>query len=130
MSFRTALLLCAAVFTTMTTVTRAQQNTAANPGRFHIVVIEGENAVNIVQQGTAVAPVVEVRDRNNQPVAGATVTFAFRGGRATFNGARTLTVSTNAAGRAAGTGLMPTSAGSLQMTASASYAGQTASVTI
>src|SRR5690348_14430695 len=66
-----------------------------------IVVIEGEGAVNIVQQKTAVAPVIEVRDRNDQPVAGATVNFVVRAGRATFSGARTLSVTTNAAGRAA-----------------------------
>ena len=38
-----------------------------------IVVIAGEGSVNIVQQKTAVAPIVEVRDRNDLPVAGATV---------------------------------------------------------
>lgn len=62
------------------------------------MVLEGEDAVNVIQQRTAVAPVVEVRDRNDQPVAGAVVSFAIRGGRATFNGARTLSVATNAAG--------------------------------
>jgi hypothetical protein len=36
-----------------------------------IVVIAGEHAVNIVQQKSAVAPIVEVGDRNDQPVAGA-----------------------------------------------------------
>ena len=51
-----------------------------------IVVIDGEDAVNVVQQKTAVAPVVEVRDRNNQPVSGAVVKFAIRSGRATFSG--------------------------------------------
>ncbi len=64
-----------------------------------IVVIEGEDAVNIIQQKTAVAPIVEVRDRNDQPVAGAIVRFAIHGGRATFGGAQTLTVTTNAVGR-------------------------------
>jgi hypothetical protein len=76
-----------------------------------IVVVEGEDAVNIVQQKTAVAPVIEVRDRNDQPVAGAVVRFAITKGRATFNGARTITITTNAAGRAAVTGLTPTGSG-------------------
>ena len=67
--------------------------------RLRILVIEGEGAVNIIQQKTAVAPVVEVRDRNDQPVAGATVNFVVRSGRAAFDGARTLSVTTNAAGR-------------------------------
>jgi hypothetical protein len=43
-----------------------------------IVVLEGEGAVNIIQQKTAVAPVVEVRDRNRQPVSGAIVRFALK----------------------------------------------------
>ncbi len=64
-----------------------------------IVVIAGEGAVNIIQQKTAVAPVVEVRDRNSQPVAGALVRFAIQGGRASFDGARAVSLVTNAAGR-------------------------------
>lgn len=95
-----------------------------------IVVIEGEDAVNIVQQKSAVAPIVEVRDRNDQPVAGAVVRFAIQGGRATFSGSRTLTVTTNLAGRAAVTGVTPTGSGALQISASAAFQGQTAAVTI
>ena len=95
-----------------------------------IIVIEGEDAVNIVQQRTAVAPVVEVRDHNDLSVAGAVVKFAIRNGRATFGGARTVTVTTNAVGRAAATGLTPTGSGALQISASASFQGQTAAVTI
>jgi hypothetical protein len=96
----------------------------------HIVVIEGEDAVNIVQQKTAVAPVVEVRDRNDQPIAGVVVRFAIRSGHATFSGARNLTVVTNATGRAAAAGLMPTGNGALQIGASAAFQGQTAAITI
>src|SRR5262249_15726020 len=99
-------------------------------GRLRIVVIEGENAVNIVQQKTAVAPVVEVRDRNDQPVAGAVVRFAIRSGRATFGGPRTLMVTTNAAGRAAMTTLTPTGTGAIQISATAPFKGQTAAVTV
>ncbi len=102
------------------------ESARAQPGRLSIVVIEGEDAVNVIQQRTAVAAVVEVRDSNGQPVAGATVTFTIRSGSATLNGARTLTVTTNAAGRAAASGLMPTSPGTVQMSASASFQGQTA----
>ncbi len=91
-----------------------------------IVVIEGEDAVNIIQQKTAVAPVVEVRDRNDQPVAGAIVNFAIRSGRATFGGARTLSVTTNAAGRAIAAGFAPTGSGALQISATAAFQGQTA----
>jgi hypothetical protein len=91
-----------------------------------IVVVEGEDAVNVVQQRTAVAPVIEVRDRNDQPVAGAVVRFAIRNGRATFGGARTLTVTTNAAGRAVATGLAPTGSGAVQISATAAFQGQAA----
>ena len=77
---------------------RAAQNGSAPASGLKIVVVEGEDAVNIIQQRTAVAPVIEVRDRNNQPVAGAVVRFAIQGGRASFNGARTLSVTTNLAG--------------------------------
>jgi len=103
---------------------------AGQPGALRIVVIEGEDAINIVQQKTAVAPVVEVRDRNDQPVAGAVVRFAINQGRGTFAGARTLSVTTNAAGRAVATGLTPTGGGALQIGAAATFQGQTAIATI
>ena len=109
----------------LVTPTAAQQANA-----LRIVVIEGEDAVNIVQQKTAVAPVIEVRDRNDQPVAGAIVRFAISQGRGTFAGARTLSVTTNAAGRAVATGLTPTGSGALQIGASATFQGQTAVATI
>lgn len=95
-----------------------------------IIVIEGEGAVNIIQQKTAVAPIVEVRDHNDLPVAGALVRFTIPGGRATFFGARTLTVTTNAAGRATVTGLTPTGSGAFQISASATFQGQAAATTI
>jgi hypothetical protein len=95
-----------------------------------IVVIEGEDAVNVIQQKTAVAPVVEVRDRNGQPVPGATVSFAVRAGRASFSGARAMSVTTNAAGRAVAAGFTPTGTGALQITATTAYQGQTAAVAI
>ena len=97
-----------------------------------IVVIAGEDAVNIIQQKTAVAPIVEVRDRNNLPVAGASVTFTIGGGNnATFaGGLRTLTVTTNAAGRAAAGTLNPLASGSFQINVQAVSQGQTATATI
>ena len=109
---------------------RVPPTVAAQANTLRIVVIEGEDAVNIVQQKTAVAPVVEVRDRNNQPVAGAIVRFAIQQGRGTFAGARTLSVTTNAAGRAVAAGLTPTGSGALQIGASATFQGQTAVATI
>jgi hypothetical protein len=95
-----------------------------------IVVVQGEDAVNIIQQKTAVAPIVEIRDRNNLPVAGATVTFSITGQGASFGGLSTLTVTTNAAGQAAAVGFTPTAAGAIQINASALVQGQTLAATI
>lgn len=96
-----------------------------------IVVISGEDAVNIIQQKTAVTPIVEVRDRNNLPVAGAVVTFTIEGGKgAAFGGASTLTVTTNAAGQAAAAGFSPAAAGAVQINVQAAFQGQVAAATI
>ena len=100
-------------------------------GGLKIVVIAGEGAVNIIQQKSAVAPIVEVRDRNNLPVAGATVTFSIGGGSgATFGGGSTLTVVTNAAGQATAAGLTPTAAGAIQVNVTAAFQGQLATAAV
>jgi PKD repeat protein len=97
-----------------------------------IVVIEGEDAVNIIQQKTAVAPIVEVRDQNDLPVAGVPVTFAISGGNtaAFAGGAQTLTVATNAAGRAIAAGFNPLASGAVQINVTAAVQGQTLVATI
>src|SRR4051812_38313872 len=112
--------VCAALITTLVSLnapttfaieqTKPSRNTTQNAS-LRIVVIAGEDAVNVIQQKTAVAPLVEVRDRNNQPVAGAVVTFTIQGGKATFAGAHAVTITTNAAGQAAVSGLTPTASG-------------------
>jgi PEGA domain-containing protein len=107
---------------------RTQLTAAAPP--LKIVIVEGEGAVNIIQQKTAVAPVIEVRDRNDQPVSGALVRFAIQKGRASFNGVRTLTTTTDAFGRATATGLTPTGSGALQIGTTAAFQGQTTAITI
>ncbi|HEX6165102.1 MAG TPA: hypothetical protein VFZ31_17170 [Vicinamibacterales bacterium] len=113
------------------TIAIASISVAAQTPALRLVVIEGEDAVNIIQQNTAVRPVVEVRDRNNLPVAGALVTFSIEGGKAaSFGGASTLTVATNAAGQAAVTGLTPSAAGAFQIQVSAAFQGQVATATI
>lgn len=119
--FRLAILLLAGFTASVT----------AQPAGLRIVVIEGEDGVNIIQQKTAVRPIVEVRDRNNLPVAGALVTFSIPGGQAaSFGGASTLTIATNAAGQAAATGLTPTAAGAFQIQVQAAFQGQVATATI
>ena len=62
------------------------QQPVTSASDLRIVVVKGEDAVNIIQQKTAVAPLVEIRDRNNLPVAGATVTFTIGGNSAAFAG--------------------------------------------
>jgi hypothetical protein len=96
-----------------------------------IVVVEGEDAVNVIQQKTAVAPVIEVRDRNNLPIAGVSVTFTISGNTASFaGGAQTLTMVTNTAGRAAVAALNPVASGAVQINVAAAFQGQTAIATI
>jgi hypothetical protein len=106
---------------------------AQQPAALRIVVLEGEGAVNIIQQKTAVRPLVEVRDRNNLPVAGASVTFSIGGGgqsAAFAGGAQTLTVTTNAAGQAGASGLNAISSGAFQIQVQAAYQGQIATAAI
>jgi hypothetical protein len=102
----------------------------AQSTRLKIVVVEGEDAVNIIQQRTAVAPIVEVRDRNNLPVAGVAVAFAIIGTTASFPGGQALVVTTDVAGRATAGGLTPTANGAFQIDVTATYQGQTATTTI
>ena len=113
---------------------RAEAQTQVSKG-LRIVVIEGEDAVNIVQQKTAVRPLVEVRDSNNLPVAGATVLFTlFRTGgnaAASFaNGQSAVTVTTDAVGRAASSPLQAIGTGAVRIDVQATYQGQVATTTI
>ena len=108
---------------------RAQQPAPA----LRIVVLEGEGGVNIIQQKTAVRPLIEVRDRNNLPVSGASVTFTIGGSgqsAAFAGGAQTLTVTTNAAGQAAASGLNAIRSGPFQIQVQAAYQGQRATAAI
>ena len=101
-----------------------------DPG-LRIVVLEGEDGVNIIGQGTAVPTVVEVRDRNDLPVSGASVLFLLgEGGRATLNaGLSQVSLTTNALGQAAVT-VNPLASGAVQLQVSAAFQGQTATAAI
>ena len=125
-------MLIGAVRVALILVVSALVLAAQGRGGLKIVVVDGEDAVNIIQQKTAVAPVVEVRDRNDQPVAGALVTFSVRGGKlASFaGGSPTVTVTTNAAGRAAAAAINPLSSGGFQIQVQAAFQGQTAAAAI
>jgi hypothetical protein len=118
------------LFASLAVVTLALLTQSPAAQGLRIVVVQGEDAVNIIQQKTAVAPIVEIRDRNNLPVAGATVTFSIGGQGASFGGLSTLTVTTNAAGQAAAVGFTPTAAGAIQINASALVQGQALTATI
>lgn len=108
------------------------QAPATRENGLRIRVIAGEDAVNIIQQKTAVAPIVEVRDRNNLPVPGVVVTFAVEGGKAASfaGGASTLTVTTNAAGQAAAAGFSPLASGAVHINVQAAFQGQMVAATI
>lgn len=78
------------------------QDPAAGP-QFKLVVLRGENAQNNIKKGRATRPVVEVRDRNNKPVAGALVVFTLpsSGPSGSFlGGGQVASVTTNAQGQA------------------------------
>lgn len=93
------------------------------PSDLKIVVLEGEDGVNILKKKTAVMPVVEVRDKNNLPVSGATVIFAAprSGASAVFsNGSRTISVVTDSSGRATVTSMKPVDTGAFKIDVTAS----------
>jgi hypothetical protein len=104
---------------------------AAQGSGLRIVVLSGEDGVNIIGKGTAVAPVVEVRDRNDQPVAGASVLFLLGGNNARFAGnAARLAVTTDQSGRATAAGLQAVGKGAVRIQVQASFQGETATATV
>ena len=112
----------------------AQESPTAAPGKIHIVIVEGEGAINNVRQRVAREPIVQVEDENRKPVAGAAVTFLLpnQGAGASFaNGARSLTITTDSQGRAVARGLKPNSVnGKYDIRVNASHQGQTDSTVI
>ena len=109
----------------------AGESAAAQDADLRIVVIEGEDSVNIIAQGTAVPALVEVRDRNDLPVSGASVLFLLgEGGTATLNaGLQQVALTTNALGQAAVT-VNPLASGAVQLTVNATFQGQTATAAL
>lgn len=102
--------------------------------KLQILIIEGEGAINNIKQRTAREPIVEVRDENDKPIAGAAVVFTLpsTGASGSFaNGSQILMVTTNEQGRAVATGLRPNNfQGRFQVRVTASHQGQTASANI
>jgi hypothetical protein len=104
-----------------------------------IVVLQGEDGVNIIKNKTAVKPVVEVRHKNYLPgvgvvggVAGAVVYFSLEGGNSAkfANGQKTMSVVTDANGQAVAGDLRPLRPGPVNIKINASYQGQTVTRTI
>ena len=104
--------------------------TAQDAG-LRIIVLEGEDSVNIIERGTAVPTLVEVRDRNDLPVSGAAVLFLLGDGdTATLNaGLRQVELTTDALGRAA-VEVNPVASGPVELSVSATFEGETATATI
>ena len=100
----------------------------------NLIVVEGEGAINKIPQGTARDTIVQVEDENRKPVAGAVVVFTLPSqgaGGTLVNGAQTLTVTTDAQGRALAQGLQVNRVGGQwQMRVNASLGNRTGSVTV
>jgi len=106
---------------------------AVDLSELSIVVVAGENGVNIVTKKTAVQPIIEVRDKNNLPVTGAVVNFISpdQAPSVVFsNGERTFTVVTNDTGRAAVSGMRPVGTGAFRIQVTASVTSTTQGHTI
>jgi len=100
----------------------------------NLVIIEGDGAINNVRQRTAREPIVQVEDENHKPVAGAAVLFLLpeHGAGGTFaDGSHSLSVVTNAQGRATAHGIhLNNVQGQFQIQVTASLNGVTATTVI
>ncbi len=104
-----------------------------NLSELKITVLSGEDGVNIIKKKTAVKPVVEVRDKNNLPVAGAYVAFASpdSGAHVIFeHGSSTYSTVTDSSGRATVHMMKPVGAGHFKINVNASFQGQTVTTSI
>jgi PKD repeat protein len=104
--------------------------------RLKVIVIDGDEAANIVAERIAAEPVIEVQDRQNRRVAGAVVRFVIRKTirnrliSVFQNGQGEIRTLTDAAGRASAGALQPVEAGSFEIEVDVSYQGQTAKAVI
>lgn len=102
--------------------------------KLNLVIVEGDGAINNIRQRTAREPIVQVEDENHKPVAGAAVVFLLpeHGTGGTFStGGHSLSVTTDAQGRAAARGIrLNNIQGQFQIQVTATYNGVTATATI
>ncbi|MFN7921490.1 MAG: hypothetical protein U0Q16_15415 [Bryobacteraceae bacterium] len=103
-------------------------------GTLKINVLEGEGGKNTIATRTAVAPVVEVKDASDKPVAGAEVVFQLpmAGPGGSFNGwLKTQTVRSDDQGKATVAGYAPnTEAGRFNIKVTATMGSQTGTAVI
>ena len=104
---------------------------SAQEAGLRIVVLEGDDSVNIIERGTTVATRVEVRDPDDRPVPGASVRFQFEdGGPATLNdGLEQVVLTTDALGQVSVT-VNPTASGAAPLSVTVTVEGQTSTVVI
>jgi len=106
----------------------------APQAKLSIVIVEGEGAINNVKDRVNREPIVQVEDENHKPVAGAAIIFSLpnQGASGVFaNGSKTLTLTSDAQGRAAALGIKRNNvSGQMQIRVTASFAGATASAVI
>jgi hypothetical protein len=106
----------------------------AQDGSLHVVVLEGDGAINNIRSPRAKEPVIRVEDGNNRGVAGAVVTFLLpaSGAGAVFgDGGSSLTLTADDRGEAMARGLHANRiAGTFQIRVSASGGGRTAAALI
>lgn len=121
-------------FLLLTNLFRVPALAQVPPTSLRIVIVEGDGAINNIKQRVNRDPIVQVEDENRKPIAGAAVVFFLpdSGPSGTFvNGSRTLTVTTDAQGRATAVGIRPNNVeGPMQIRVTASFQGQTASAVI
>ena len=112
------------------------QLAAGPPKGLQIMILDGEGALNNIHDRTAREPIVQVQDENHKPVAGALVLFTVHGGTsgasATFsNGLTTLSVTTDAEGKAVAHGLQANqNSGAFQISVTATSGPLSASTVI
>jgi hypothetical protein len=102
--------------------------------KISIVIVEGDGAINNVKERGNREPIVQVVDDNQKPIAGAAVVFFLpnQGPGGTFaDGTRSLTVTTDAQGRAVARGIQFNRlSGQMQIRVTATANSQTATATI
>ena len=106
----------------------------AQDGSLHLVILEGDGAINNIRSSRAKEPVVRVEDADKRGVAGAVVTFQLpNGGAGAFfgDGGSSVTLTTDDRGEAVARRLHANRiAGTFQIRVSASLGGRMAAASI